>query len=83
MSTTTISDACRDLVDLCNRVVSGRERIIIEHHSGRVALVPVADLDLIEEMEDGVDRLALDKALKEAEEQGTIPWEELKAELES
>jgi prevent-host-death family protein len=83
MSTTTVSDARRDFADLCNRVAYGRERVIIERHGkGRVALVPYEDLALIEEIEDKVDLLAADTALKEAEEAGTVSWEELKAELE-
>jgi prevent-host-death family protein len=83
MSTTTVSDARRDFADLCNRVAYGRERVIIERHGKvRVALVPYEDLALIEEIEDKVDLLAADTALKEAEEAGTVSWEELKAELE-
>jgi prevent-host-death family protein len=83
MSTTTVSDARRDFADLCNRVAYGRERVIIERHGKvRVALVPYEDLALIEEIEDKVDLLAADSALKEAEEAGTVSWEELKTELE-
>jgi|SoimicMinimDraft_8_1059736.scaffolds.fasta_scaffold92773_2 prevent-host-death family protein len=83
MSTTTVSDARRDFADLCNRVAYGRERVIIERHGKvRVALVPYEDLALIEEIEDKVDLLAADTALKEAEEAGTVSWEELKTELE-
>lgn len=83
MSTTTVSDARRDFADLCDRVAYGRERVIIERHGKvRVALVPYEDLALIEEIEDKVDLLAADTALKEAEEAGTVSWEELKAELE-
>ena len=83
MSTTTVSDARRDFADLCNRVAYGRERVIIERHGEvRVALVPYEDLALIEEIEDKVDLLTADTALKEAEEAGTVSWEELKTELE-
>lgn len=80
--TTTISDARRDFDDLCDRVAHGSERVIIERHgSTRVALVPLEDLELLEELEDRLDLRAALAALKEAEEQGTVSAEELKQEL--
>ena len=69
----------RDFADLCNRVAYGRERVIIERHGKvRVALVPYEDLALIEEIEDKVDLLTADTALKQAEEAGTVSWKELR-----
>lgn len=38
-----------------NRVVHGGERIIIERYSDRAAVVPLADLELLERLEDALD----------------------------
>lgn len=45
------------------------------------ALVPVEDLALLEALEDRVDLDDARAALAEARGKGTIPWEELKADL--
>jgi len=49
------------------------------------AVIPMDDLELLEKviakLEDLIDLEEAKAALEEAEEKGTIPWEELKAEL--
>ena len=68
--------------DAINRVVYGHERIVLERHGKPVvALVPVADLKLLEELEDRLDLEAAREALAEAEAKGTRPWEKIKAAL--
>jgi prevent-host-death family protein len=82
-TTTTVSDARRDFADIFNRVAYGRERVIIERHGkGRVAVVPIEDLAVLELVEDRLDLLAADAALKEAEQQGSVAWQELREEVE-
>lgn len=64
--------------DLINRVSYRGERIVLERRGKDVmALVPVEDLALIEELE---DRMDLEEARKRLQEP-RHPWEELKAEL--
>jgi prevent-host-death family protein len=81
-TTTTVSDARRDFAHIFNRVAYGRERVVIERHGkGRVAVVPIEDLAILELVEDRLDLLAADAALKEAEEQGSVAWQELSEEV--
>lgn len=68
--------------DIINRVSYGKERIVIKRHGKElVALVPIEDLRLLEELEDRLDLEEARAALAEAEEKGTIPWERIKEDL--
>jgi prevent-host-death family protein len=67
------------LAELVNRVHYGRERVVVTRRGKKlVALVPADDLELIEAIEDRIDVLAAEKALKE---KGSIPWEKVKKGL--
>lgn len=71
-----IADIRNNLADAINRVAYGRERILLERRGKKVAaLVPVEDVELLEELEDQADIRAAKKALKE---KGGITLEELK-----
>jgi len=50
----TVSEARRTFADMVNRVAYGNERITVERH-GRalVAIVPISDMDRLEEMAPG------------------------------
>lgn len=75
-----------DLVDAVKQVASGRP--IILHQNGKqvAALISIEDLHLlerlIEEEEDRIDITETEKILAEIKQQGTVPWERIKAELE-
>lgn len=76
VSTTRAREALSDVI---NRVVYQGERIVLERHGKDVvALVPVADLELLEQLE---DRMDLEEARKRLKEPGRIPWKEIKGRL--
>jgi prevent-host-death family protein len=76
VSTTRAREALSDVI---NRVVYQGERIVLERHGKDVvALVPVADLELLEELEDRID---LEEARKRLRERGRIPWDKIKERL--
>lgn len=79
--TMTMSDLRRGFAELWDRVIFGKERLIVTIGGDRVGLAPAADIEMLEEIEDKVDALAADAALKETEQAGAVSWEELKAEL--
>ena len=55
------------------------ERIVLERHGKDVvALVPVRDLQLLEEIE---DRMDLEEARERLMETGRLPWKEVKGRL--
>lgn len=67
-----------DFAETLDRVGQG-ERIVVERRGKRVAaLVPVADLDALEALEDRQDVAAARKALRE---KGSVSLADLKARL--
>jgi prevent-host-death family protein len=76
VSTTRAREALSDVI---NRVVYQGERIVLERHGKDVvAVVPVADLELLEQLE---DRMDLEEARKRLKDPGRIPWKEIKKRL--
>ena len=74
----------QDFAETVNRVAYGGERIVL-HRRGRnlVALIPIEDLGLLEELEDRQDAEEARKALAEAKAKGEkpIPWARAKRKL--
>ncbi len=65
--------------DVINRAAYGKERVVLTRRGKDVvAVVPIEDVRLLEEIEDHLDNEAADKALKESR---TIPWEKIKKDL--
>lgn len=76
------SKARKDFSDTINRVAYSGERIVLERHGKPVvAIVPVADLELLEKLEDRMDLEAARAALADVKKHGTVPWEKIKADL--
>jgi prevent-host-death family protein len=75
----TVSQLRADLANALNRVGYGKERIIIERQGKPLAvLMPMQDLEVLEELEDRWLAAEAEKAMAEGGE--TIPWEEIKRE---
>ncbi len=78
MERKSISQARKDFAEIVNKVRYGNERTIIEKHGKEcVAIIPIIDLEILERIEDFIDLRDAEKALKEAEEKGTIPFEQV------
>ncbi len=68
--------------DIINRAAYGKERIALTRRGKKLAaVVPIEDLELIEELENRMDLDDARRALAEAREKGTIPWENIKKDL--
>lgn len=77
MAVNKVRDALSDTVD---RVAFKGERVILQRHGkDQAALISVADLALLEELEDREDVAVAREALNESSERHT--YEELRAEL--
>jgi prevent-host-death family protein len=75
----TASATRQNFADILNRAAYGGERIIVHRRKKPVAaVVPIEDLELLEQLEDEIDVVEARKALKEP---GTIPWETIKKKL--
>ena len=81
MSTTreTAARARQSFSDILNRAAYGKERVVIERRGKRLAaVVPLEDLDLLEELENRVD---LDDARRRMKEKGSTAWTKVKKDL--
>ncbi len=75
-----------DLVNTVKLVANGKPIILHQDGYQVAAVISIEDLHLlerlIEEEEDRIDIEDSRKILAEVKEQGTVPWEEVKAKLE-
>ena len=82
MEKKTASEARQNFAELINQVAFGGERIVIHRHGKELAaVVPMADMALLQELETRIDLDDARNALKEAQEQGTVTLAELKQQL--
>lgn len=74
--------AREEFSDLVSRAAYAKERHVVTRRGKAVAaMVPIEDLELLEELEDRIDVIEGLQALADAQEQGTRRWEEVRAEL--
>lgn len=80
-----ITSAHLALVDALKQVAVGKPIILHQHGKEVAALISIKDLHLlerlIEEEEDRIDIAEAENILAEVKEQGTVPWEDIKAKL--
>lgn len=81
MTTVTFSEAREHFTDLANEVAYKGERIIVTRRGKNLmAIVPLNDLQAIEDMEDRIDIAEAKKAISHAKKHGTTSWEKVKKE---
>lgn len=72
------SVARTEFADIVNRAAYAGERVIVHRRKKPVAaVVPLSDLELLEELEDRIDLEDARKRLKEP----TVPWSKIKKDL--
>ena len=82
MTSMPITAAREDLSEVINRVAYGKERICLTRHGKDVVcVVSVEEARLLDLIEDRLDLSDALEALKELREQGSVSWDDLKAEL--
>ena len=81
MKRMTASKARSDFSELLSRVANKRERILVRRRGKDVAaLVPVEDLELLEELQDRRDAREANRRLTDPEEV-PIPYDKVRKEL--
>ena len=76
------TDVRRSFREVLNRVAVGKERLVVTRHGRELmAMVPLEDMQLLEDLEDRMDLEEARAALEEAAAQGTSTWKEVKASL--
>ena len=74
----TSSTARSEFADIVNRAAYAGERVIVHRRKKPVAVVvPLSDLELLEQLEDRIDLEDARKRLKEP----TVSWTKIKKEL--
>ena len=74
------SQAREKFAEILNEVAFGHKRMVLHRHGkDLVAVIPVEDLELLEELEDRADVAAAKRAL--ADKSPRAGWAEVKAEL--
>ena len=82
MSNISTVEARNKFSDLINRAAFGKERIVLSRRGkDLVAVVPIEDVEFLQELENRLDLEEARKALKESGKKGNKPWVGLKAEL--
>lgn len=84
MTRLSASEARQDFAEVLNRVAYEKERIVLHRRGKNVAVVvPVEDLELIEELEDEIDNAEADQVLMDMEAKGErpVPLEAIKQRL--
>jgi prevent-host-death family protein len=82
MSELPVTDAREDLAEVVNRVAYGHERVRLTRRGKPLAaVVPIEDLELLEQLEDQADIEAMRQALADPANAEPIPWEQVRAEL--
>jgi prevent-host-death family protein len=83
MESMTTAEARKQLAELVNRVAYGKERVVLTRHGREVAaLVPLEDLKLLERLRGRLTRRQVQRALREVQERGSLPWEALREVLD-
>jgi len=82
MTSLSTAEARGRFADVINRAAYGKERVVLTRRGQElVAVIPIEDLQFLQEMEDRLDGESVASARAEAAAQGTVPWETLKHEL--
>lgn len=83
MKPVSTADARRNMAELLNRAAYGGERFVVTRHGKElVAIVPVEEASLLERIRDLLEAREFEAALKEVAEAGTVPWDEVRRELD-
>ena len=71
--------ARNEFSDIINRAAYGKERVVLTRRGKDiVAVVPIEDARMLQDLEDRID---LETARKRLKESGAIPWIKLKKDL--
>jgi len=82
MSATRPAVEINDIPDVLEHVMRDKDRAILIRDGKKVAaVVPLEDLETLEELDDRLEQEEIEVARKEARERGTVSWEVIKSEL--
>lgn len=69
--------------ELLNRAAYGGERFVVTRHGKELAaIVPLAEVDLLDKLRSLLDRKEFEKAVEEVRTAGTRSWKEVRRDLD-
>lgn len=76
------SEARSELTEIVNHVAFGHDRYVLTRNGKELAaIVSIADLKVLEEMEDKLDLETAQRIDKDVKKHGTVKWKDAKREL--
>lgn len=83
MKPVSTADVRRNMAELVNRTAYGGERFVVTRHGKELAaIVPVGEATLLQRIRGLLEAREFEAALKEISETGTVPWDEVRRELD-
>ncbi len=83
MKPITTAEARKNMAELLNRAAYGGERFVVTRHGKElVAIVPVEDATLLERLRALLEKRDYEAALEAVAELGTVPWDEVRRDLD-
>ena len=83
MEPISTAEARRNMAEMVNRAAYGGERFVVTRHGKElVAIVPLAEATLLDRVRGLLEAREYEAALREIAEAGTVPWEEVRRELD-
>lgn len=83
MNEVSTAEARGNLAEVVNRTAYGGERFVVTRHGkALVAIVPVEDATLLDRLRTFVEARDFEGALREVARAGTVPWDEVRRELD-
>ena len=80
MRNISTAEARSDFAEIVNRASFGKERFVLTRRGKKLAaIIPVEDLELLEELEDQMDVQAAKEALAESDER--VSYQDLRSKL--
>ncbi len=74
----SVSEARKNFSEALNKVSFGKDRIMIHRNDkDMAALVPLEDIELLEMIEDKVDQMLIEEAMKDFDPSKTVPVEDV------
>lgn len=83
MKRVTTAETRKNMAELLNRAAYGGERFVVTRHGkGLVAIVPIEEATLLDRLRDRIAKRDYEGALREIADAGTVPWDEVRRELD-
>lgn len=83
MKHVTTAETRKNMSELINRAAYGGESFVVTRHGKElVAIVPVGDATLLDRLRSRIADRDYEGALREIAEAGTVPWSDVRRELD-